>query len=1245
MQRLIPQIVTPNCSAPVRRERGRFKHFVAGVGLASVVLIWSGSALAGEYLYDFNPPNGDPATLGFALFGANAANAWHTNGGFTGATNDGFLEITPAQNNENLGVIFPPDLYTNTDGSTVTLPLIGFKLEADVRIGNATGNNGRPADGFSISFASINDPVIFWGSQGQFRGWAGGDSVAQAIEPPSFNYVNGEGFMDPSVCDSGTAENGTKTGVAVQFDTWQGNTIINENGAAPGTGNDNVGWRVHYNGKMLVRIQAQPPSGPLPSSPDPGGADVNGLAVCPAIDASFDQDPSCTAAVCGDTNSIQTGIFSADSEGDVTNLCWTHFTVELTTNLPHQLTVTFKGRPLVDHLALTNFQPYVGQIVMGGRTGGANENRDVDNVHLTTYSSVQAVFDKISSVSAFINDFSLTFSNIGPAKITSITGLTLDGVDITADSHTTISIADPQSKVTYNSPTPFNSLSSHSVTVTFADALGHTNLTVSGFTTFAYTTLAASSAVPASSIDLTQPGFRVLPHQTTQSEPNRLYWADEQLEGLHGANLVDVTPYTHTNNEIQLNDVIDFANTGAGGQFPIDNDWGLLGIPASGLTSDDNSAIGVSAYLYFPTAGTYIMGANSDDGVRVTFAKNSHDLLGTPVPGITADGGRGIGFEQNLGAVIVPTPGYYGFRLLWENGGGGSAVEWYTIFTPSGGSTNVLINDLNNNPTTAVKAYQFSSAAPPYVSFAEPPLGDDNFFPNTPIKYELTDGAATVSSGSVGLKVNGVAQSPTVNSASGVTTIVQVAPSTFWPVGSNYVELTFKDSANSNYNYAYSFTVQPYATLTTDVWSPPGSGSNPGFHIKSYQSPNTNIVSGWKNTIQMANQALDGFYYDNVAVLTAFTHNGEYWEPGVINYSENNGATVTQNGNFRDTSTPPMPDIAFPGIGLWTPPAGGPAPGDNCAMQVVSFVEFPNAGFYIMGVNSDDGFRVTEGEASNASSMLTVVAPASIAGPAPAMANINGTDGSSFGGPLPKPPITAQAVVCDPLWPTNTPNNAAALAGKIAILKRDATGGVAVHSIWAQNAGAVAEVIVFSDGEDDASQPGEWGATSGTTNPVVTTSYKVGTNLIAHATTDATSPVTVQIGDDSSLQLGIFNQGRGASDTLFGVYVPQAGLYPLRLIWENGGGDLNCEWFTQDATTGAKTLINATNSPVKAWIARTGITRPTINIARQGSTVTITYTGTLLSSPTANGTYTPVSGATNPYTVPLSGSANFYRSQ
>ena len=71
--------------------------------------------------------------------------------------------------------------------------------------------------------------------------------------------------------------------------------------------------------------------------------------------------------------------------------------------------------------------------------------------------------------------------------------------------------------------------------------------------------------------------------------------------------------------------------------------------------------------------------------------------------------------------------------------------------------------------------------------------------------------------------------------------------------------------------------------------------------------------------------------------------------------------------------------------------------------------------------------------------------------------------------------------------------------------------------------------------------------------------------------------LTVAPGQPSvtGLMLGQFNDGRGASDTIFEFVVDEDAYYPLRLLWWEGTGGANCEWFSVDRTTGVKTLVNA----------------------------------------------------------------------
>lgn len=57
--------------------------------------------------------------------------------------------------------------------------------------------------------------------------------------------------------------------------------------------------------------------------------------------------------------------------------------------------------------------------------------------------------------------------------------------------------------------------------------------------------------------------------------------------------------------------------------------------------------------------------------------------------------------------------------------------------------------------------------------------------------------------------------------------------------------------------------------------------------------------------------------------------------------------------------------------------------------------------------------------------------------------------------------------------------------------------------------------------------------------------------------------------------VGEVNGGRGAADSIFYFNVPEAGVYPFRTIWFEGGGDSSVEWFTVNED-GTKDLINGT---------------------------------------------------------------------
>jgi hypothetical protein len=131
--------------------------------------------------------------------------------------------------------------------------------------------------------------------------------------------------------------------------------------------------------------------------------------------------------------------------------------------------------------------------------------------------------------------------------------------------------------------------------------------------------------------------------------------------------------------------------------------------------------------------------------------------------------------------------------------------------------------------------------------------------------------------------------------------------------------------------------------------------------------------------------------------------------------------------------------------------------------------------------------------------------------------------------------------------------------------------------------------------------------------------------------------------------LGQFEGGRGASDTLFTFVVASAGVYPIRVIWQEGGGGANIEFFSVKAD-GTKVLVNDTaNGGLKAY--RVGVApakpaaAPTISVARNANgSLTVTFEGTLEVADSVTGPWT-VQAGTSPLTLPATGSAKFARSK
>jgi hypothetical protein len=267
---------------------------------AAALLLNSTPIIAGTAVYEFST---DPTTDPDLLIVGNNPEPWQPSGGNPG----GFLALTYPEGSQYTGMLFP-DI---DPGRIVT----AFKFECDLRVGNPRAQV-RPADGFSISFARSNDPLLTdLANTGNFAG--------------------------------GVPEAGSTTGIAISFDTWQGNALPD--------GPDIEGIIVRVDNRTILRH----------SMPTRNGA-------------------------CEDVTSLQTGPRNVeywDAGGDPRepgsweSLCWQPFSVELKED--GKLTVIYKGNVLLDDYQ-TDYFPSPGRLILAGRTGGADQNNHLDNIRLTT---------------------------------------------------------------------------------------------------------------------------------------------------------------------------------------------------------------------------------------------------------------------------------------------------------------------------------------------------------------------------------------------------------------------------------------------------------------------------------------------------------------------------------------------------------------------------------------------------------------------------------------------------------------------------------------------------------------------------------------------------------------------------------------------------------------------------------------------------------------------------------------------
>src|SRR5262249_24987028 len=125
------------------------------------------------------------------------------------------------------------------------------------------------------------------------------------------------------------------------------------------------------------------------------------------------------------------------------------------------------------------------------------------------------------------------------------------------------------------------------------------------------------------------------------------------------------------------------------------------------------------------------------------------------------------------------------------------------------------------------------------------------------------------------IKVNGLGAA--THSRSGGEVVATLAsPATLGSGSTNTATLIYSTSAGGPFTNTWQFVAAPYLVIPTGLRTPLGSGSNPGFKIHAFQTPNNNIFNGFQNNARMANEAINGLYGVNIANLSSFTNSDPY---------------------------------------------------------------------------------------------------------------------------------------------------------------------------------------------------------------------------------------------------------------------------------------------------------------------------------------------------------------------------------
>ena len=323
-------------------------------------------------------------------------------------------------------------------------------------------------------------------------------------------------------------------------------------------------------------------------------------------------------------------------------------------------------------------------------------------------------------------------------------------------------------------------------------------------------------------------------------------------------------------------------------------------------------------------AGFHQFAVNTTGGYKFSVGPDGRDKL-LPAVGVF-NGERNYSYQgDHYFNLLAPEPGLYPVRLLWfhsQRTKEDAQLEFYSI----AGKRKVLVND--PDAPEAVKAYRSASSGAPYVSKLSPAPDEQFVQTDAAIEMEII---GFLKEGTLQLNYDGAPVAAEIDVDDDITTVRYQPPAAAW--GSTHtVELSYQTAGEPSQTRMESFSYGHYTgvpSLPTEWAGPVGSGAEPGFSVRTVQT-----LAGRANSVDAAEAQLktEGDFSAEQSV-------------DVINFSI---FEASGDGLFFDD------------IGLFDAELVSPDSNDFVSMEAIAYLALDEGG-YTMGINSDDGFRVTAG--------------------------------------------------------------------------------------------------------------------------------------------------------------------------------------------------------------------------------------------------------------------------------------------